>query len=245
MRHKGDNSGISSVAELDHHIRLIGRLDMAIEENSNAMDIEIQATKQRYLEHKGKLQVERNALLTKCQLFVAANREALLGSKKSLNLNFGKVGFRKLGDKIGLPKPNTEEMEELVATVERLQELEPDRFGKIEVSEAKWIAKAQINGLADEDLGMMGLKRSKGKDEFFVDPDRSRTIDAELDLGQEPPLDSPDSPPPLTPPARGGESERSTTARELELHPPARRGELERITPAGAGESTEVGEDAA
>jgi len=184
MRHKGDNSGISSVSELDQAIRLIGRLDMAIETNSAAMDVEIQSVKQRFLEHEGALQAERNGLLAKCQLFVEANRYQLLGKRKSLVLNFGKCGYRKLGDKIDLPNRNTTEMEGLVAEVERLAELEPDKFGKIEVSRSVWVAKAQITGLSDEDLGMMGLRRSKGADEFFVDPDRSRTIDADLEDGR-------------------------------------------------------------
>jgi len=184
MRHKGDNSGISTVSELDHHIRLISRLDMAIEENSNAMDVEIQAVKQRYLAHEAKLQVQRDILLAKCQLFMDGHREEILGAKKkSVKLNFGRTGFRKLKDSITLPHRYTPEMDALVKAIEKLQELEPDRFGKIEISGAKWVAKEQISGLPDEDLGMMGLKRTKGEDEFFVDPDRSRTIDADLDLG--------------------------------------------------------------
>jgi phage host-nuclease inhibitor protein Gam len=169
------------VVELDHYVRLIGRLDMALDDNRNAMDVEIQAVKQRFLAHEEELKAERAVLLAKCQLFVEMKRDELLKGRKSLKLNFGRIGFRKLGDKIDVPNRSTPEMEDLVLAIERAKEADPDRFGRVEITTAKWITKAQVTPLADPDLAVIGLTRVKGEDEFFAEPDRSKVLDVEIE----------------------------------------------------------------
>jgi phage host-nuclease inhibitor protein Gam len=203
-RHKGDQSGISSVAELDHHIRLIGRLDIAIDDNHNNLDVQIQQVKKEFLAREEMLRAQRTVLLSSVQAYVHENKDKVLQGKKSRQLNFGKVGWRKLPDRIELPDKGSNAMQALIEHIETQQDLNPETFGAVQIRTERWVERGQVKALADEDLGLIGLTRVKGPDEIFVQPDRVKV--AEMDgggLSADDTDDADGSPLTLPSPARG------------------------------------------
>jgi phage host-nuclease inhibitor protein Gam len=171
-------SGIESMEDLDGVIRLIGRIDLALDADENELNVKLQALKKEYLERSKRLRDEREVLLVRVQAYVREHRDEVLAGKKSAKLNFGKVGWRKTKDTIPLPRKGTDEMTELVASLERVREQE-DRFRRIRIHRTEWIRRGDLARLSDEDLAALGLERRKGGDLFFVEPDRERLKELE------------------------------------------------------------------
>jgi len=100
LRHRGEQGGITCIEDLEAHLRLIGRLDLAIEANETEYNIEKQRLKDRYAKRKAELADERQPLLAAVETYVTAHRDELLGKKKAVKLDFGQVGWRKAKDEI-------------------------------------------------------------------------------------------------------------------------------------------------
>lgn len=179
MRHKGDNVGISSLDELEDAILEIGALDRDMRANSDQMNARLDEIKAEHKTKHDELGEERYGLLLRVQAYVEPRREALLGRKKTRRVNFGKFGWRKLPDRIDVPKRKSEQMDELVGMLASLRAAEPDVFGDISIYTDQWVTAADLKKLSDEDLGRIGLTRKKGPDEFFVEPDEEKLEAAE------------------------------------------------------------------
>lgn len=174
LRHKGEQGGIHSTADLDHVVKLIGLCDVRLQQVNTNLKIEIDKLKTEALKQAQEAETERKMLLALAQTYVEAHREELLKKAKSLKLNFGRVGYRKLKDKFELPKKGSPEMEELVNAIQAASNAEPEVFGNIPIITERYVLKNGLAALGDMDLNAIGLERASGDDEFFVEPDKAK-----------------------------------------------------------------------
>jgi len=181
-RHKGDQSAIRSVEELDDLIRQIGVIDLAIEAVDADFNVALQELKNKAIDDKRELAAGRNELLVRVQAYTEAHRAELLKDKKTMRLNFGQVGWRKLPDKIlGMPGKGSEEMEGLVIAIEAATPFDSFAFGEITIHTERYVMKSDLNKLDVPALEAIGLKRMVGDDEFFVQPDKEKLREYEDD----------------------------------------------------------------
>jgi phage host-nuclease inhibitor protein Gam len=174
VRHRGEQGGILSVEDLDEAIKLVGLCDIEKERINHDLDVQVKALKAEALEKAAEVADRRQAWLAMIETFMEARRDEVLGDKKSVTLNYGKVGYRKTTDKIELPKKGSPEMEELVDAVEILQEKDAPGFHDIAIHRQRWVAKGDIKGLDTKDLERLGIEFTVGGDSFFCQPDRQK-----------------------------------------------------------------------
>lgn len=172
IRHRGEMGGIEGVKDLDQTIKLIGLYDIRVQQINDEMQVAINRIKDEALVKRQEIEADRATLLALAETFVKSNRDVLLEGKKTRTLDFGKVGFRKSNAKLDLPKKGTDQMEELVALIEKLARERPEPFAAIPVIVQKSVTKGGLSALDDDDLGALGLERGEGDDVFFVQPNR-------------------------------------------------------------------------
>lgn len=173
VRHKGEMGGIQSEEGLDDVIKQIGLADLAIDQVNNELHLAVVELEEQATKRVAEIQAARAELLAVAETFVGVKRDELLGKLKSKQLNFGKFGFRKLPNKLQLPKRNTDEMAGLIAAIEEIKEVDPE-YPDVEIKLEKYVLKAAVNGLSPAELQVIGLRRTIGRDEFFVEPDRAK-----------------------------------------------------------------------
>lgn len=178
-RHRGGFGAIQADSQLDEAIRLIGECDIRIDEINGAMQMEINEVKAAAKDAVDRIGMERSRLLALAETYVVANKERLLGKRKAVKRDFGKLGWRKLPAAISLPKKGTAEMDGLVRLVRDMSRTVGKAFSRIRIRVDQWLTKADLNALSDSELAYLGLKRSEGQNLFFVDPDRDRITETQ------------------------------------------------------------------
>ena len=180
IRHRGDMGAITSLEDLDKAIRVVGLCDIALEQVEKDLDMAVQQAKDQAQRRSVEHMVERENMLALIQTYIEANRATVLKGRKSVKLNFGQVGFRS-SPKLPLPKRGSDEMSALVDRLEMLKTAEPARFGNGSVITEKYVLKGGVDGLGDDALAELGLKRTRD-DLFFVQPQREKIVDTEAGL---------------------------------------------------------------
>jgi phage host-nuclease inhibitor protein Gam len=176
IRHKGDLGAITKIEEVQEAVRLIGRLDRQIKSNELTMTKEIEEIKSKHEIAKGRLDAERASLLALVQTYAVAHRDELLGKNKTVKLTHGKLGWRKISEKIEpFPKKGSDEMDDLVTRIERLQE--GGGMAEVPVHTTKYVMKTAFKGLAASVLKLLGLERTNSFDEFFVEAHKEKLPD--------------------------------------------------------------------
>ncbi len=186
-RHKGDQSAIRNQEELDDYIRKIGLVDLQIEAIEADYNVALQQLKNRFLAEQQQVAADRNELLVRVQAYITMHREELLKKDaKTIRLNFGKAGWRKLKDKIlGVPKPGTPEMEDLCRRIEIARAMKPADMGRrITVRLMHYVLKHDLTPLTGDELRTIKLTREAGPDEFFVEADREKLRETESMQGE-------------------------------------------------------------
>jgi len=174
LRHKGEQGGIHSTADLDRVVKLIGLCDVRLQQVNTNLKLEIDKLKTEALAQAQEAEKERKMLLALAQTYVEANRDELLKTAKSLKLNFGRVGYRKLKDKFDHPKKATPEMEALVKQIEELSKEHPEDFEALPIIVERHVQKTAMAALSDKAFELLGLEWRQGDDEFFVEPDKAK-----------------------------------------------------------------------
>jgi hypothetical protein len=176
VRHK-DFGGIETRDELDHAVMLVGVFDLQIDRINHDMELAIKAAKTEAMEKAGGIQSKRAEWLAKIYAYLVGHKgDIVVGNTKSAKLNFGKVGFRKATDKIGLPKKGTEEMEELVRRIASFAAGEADPWGKIITHTDNYVLKSDLKELESEHLTALMLSFTEGEDAPFVEPNREKIV---------------------------------------------------------------------
>lgn len=175
MRRHKDTAGISvtNIEELDNAIRLIGQCDWEIDTENIHMNQQIANIKKQSTDRMEQIKTTRAALIAVCQTYVTAQREAVLQGRKTAQLTFGKLGFRRLPAKISIPPKNTDAMEELCDLLEALKAHEPSaaRYGHVSIHTRRHLDMEDLKQLSDEALAGLELERKPAEDVFFVQPD--------------------------------------------------------------------------
>lgn len=174
MRRHKDEAGISvtTLDELDNAIRLIGKCDMEIDRESIHMTEEIHRIKREATERMEQVKATRSALIAVCQTYVTAQRDVVLQGKKTAQLLFGKLGFRRLPAKIPIPAKNTEAMEGLCDLLEALKaQGNRSEFGHVSIHHRRYVDMEDLKQLSDSALEELELERKPAEDQFFVAPD--------------------------------------------------------------------------
>jgi phage host-nuclease inhibitor protein Gam len=178
VRHKQAAQRIATIEELDRAIRVVGLCDMRLEQIDQQMDIEIRRIKTEAQAAASEIKVDREALVSAAHQFVAENREQVIGRRQSRTLNYGKVGFRKSPDRIDMPRRSTVEMDELCERVEELGKIHTE-FQIILPRIEKYLLKADVSALHDNELEMIGLERLPGRETFFADANRAKLVEVD------------------------------------------------------------------
>ena len=174
MRRHKDDAGISvkNIEDLDNAIRLIGQCDWEIDTENIHMNKEIARIKKQATERMDQVKATRSTLIAICQTYVTAQRDVVLQGKKTAQLTFGKLGFRRLPAKITIPPKNTDGMENLCDLLEALKELgNRAEFGHVSIHHRRYVDMEDLKQLSDEALAELELQRKPAEDQFFVQPD--------------------------------------------------------------------------
>ena len=174
MRRHKDDAGISvtNIEELDNAIRLIGQCDLEIDSENTHMNQQISDIKKKSTDRMEQIKATRATLIAICQTYVTAQREAILQGKKTAQLTFGKLGFRRLPAKITIPAKNTDRMENLCDLLEALKD-QSNRaeFGHVSIHHRRYVDMEDLKQLSDSALEELELERKPAEDQFFVQPD--------------------------------------------------------------------------
>ena len=174
MRRHKDEAGISvtNLDELDNAIRLIGKCDMEIDREALHMTEEINRIKQAATKRLEQIKATRAALIAVCQTYVTAQRDAVLQGKKTAQLTFGKLGFRRIPAKIAIPAKNTDAMEGLCDLLEALKvQANRTEYAHVSIHVRRHVDMEDLKQLSDDALGELELERKPAEDQFFVAPD--------------------------------------------------------------------------
>lgn len=174
MRRHKDDAGISvkNIEDLDNAIRLIGQCDWEIDTENIHMNKEIARIKKQATERMDQVRATRSTLIAICQTYVTAQRDVVLQGKKTAQLTFGKLGFRRLPAKITIPAKNSDQMEQLCDLLDALKASDPsDKYGHVSVHTRRHLDMEDLKQLSDEALAELELKRKPAEDQFFVQPD--------------------------------------------------------------------------
>lgn len=163
---------MTSIDELDNAIRLIGQCDWEIDTEQIHMNKEIARIKKQATERMDQVKTTRSALIAVCQTYVTAQKDHVLQGKKTAQLTFGKLGFRRLPAKIAIPSKNSEQMEQLCNRLEALKASDPsDKYGHVSIHTRRHLDMEDLKQLNDETLAELELERKPAEDQFFVAPD--------------------------------------------------------------------------
>lgn len=174
MRRHKDDAGISvtNIEDLDNAIRLIGQCDWEIDTENIHMNKEIARIKKQATERMDQVKATRSTLIAICQTYVTAQRDVVLQGKKTAQLTFGKLGFRRLPAKIAIPAKNSDQMEQLCDLLDALKASDPsDKYGHVSVHTRRHLDMEDLKQLSDEALAELELQRKPAEDQFFVQPD--------------------------------------------------------------------------
>ena len=174
MRRHKDDAGysVTNIAELDNTVRLIGKCDMEIEREQIFMNEELQRIKNESTTRIEQVKAHRATLIALCQTFVTAQREALLQGRKTAQLTFGKLGFRRIPAKIGIPPKNTDAMEDLCDRIITAKATDgAGRYEHVAIHVRRYVDMEDLKQLTDAALAQIELERSPAEDQFFVQPD--------------------------------------------------------------------------
>lgn len=174
MRRHKDDAGISvtNIEDLDNAIRLIGQCDWEIDTENIHMNKEIARIKKQATERMDQVKATRATLIAICQTYVTAQRDVVLQGKKTAQLTFGKLGFRRLPAKIAIPAKNSDQMEQLCDLLDALKASDPsDKYGHVSVHTRRHLDMEDLKQLSDEALAELELQRKPAEDQFFVQPD--------------------------------------------------------------------------
>ena len=174
MRRHKDDAGISvkNIEDLDNAIRLIGQCDWEIDTENIHMNKEIARIKKQATERMDQVKATRSTLIAICQTYVTARRDVVLQGKKTAQLTFGKLGFRRLPAKITVPAKNSDQMEQLCDLLDALKASDPsDKYGHVSVHTRRHLDMEDLKQLSDEALAELELQRKPAEDQFFVQPD--------------------------------------------------------------------------
>lgn len=174
MRRHKDHAGISvtNIDELDNAVRLIGQCDWEIDTEQIHMNREIARIKKEATERMEQVKATRAALIAVCQTYVTAQKEMVLQGKKTAQLTFGKLGFRRIPAKITIPAKNTDQMETLCDLLEALKtQGNRDEFGHVSIRHRRYVDMEDLKQLSDAALVELELERKQAEDQFFVQPD--------------------------------------------------------------------------
>lgn len=174
MRRHKDQTGISvtNIEELDNAIRLIGQCDWEIDTENIHMNQQIANIKKQSTDRMEQIKNTRAALIAVCQTYVTAQREAVLQGKKTAQLTFGKLGFRRLPAKISIPPKNTDGMENLCDLLEALKaQGNRAEFSHVSIHHRRHVDMEDLKQLSATALEELELERKPAEDQFFVQPD--------------------------------------------------------------------------
>lgn len=174
MRRHKDTAGISvtNIDERDNAIRLIGQCDWEIDTEQIHMNREIARLKKEATDRMEQIKATRAALIAVCQTYVTAQRDAVLQGKKTAQLTFGKLGFRRIPAKIAIPAKNTDAMEGLCDLLEALKaQANRTEYAHVSIHLRRHVDMEDLKQLSDDALGELELERKPAEDQFFVAPD--------------------------------------------------------------------------
>ena len=87
---------VGGLDDIDNILREIGELEIEIENKNNAVDLEIKAMKEKTLEGMKPMMERIKVLADSIFAYTELNKTTIFDSdKKSYELNFGKIGYRK------------------------------------------------------------------------------------------------------------------------------------------------------
>ena len=174
MRRHKDTAGISvtNIDDLDNAVRLIGQCDWEIDSEQIHMNREIARLKKEATDRMEQIKATRAALIAVCQTYVTAQRDAVLQGKKTAQLTFGKLGFRRIPAKIAIPAKNTDAMEGLCDLLEALKaQANRTEYAHVSIHQRRHVDMEDLKQLSDDALGELELERKPAEDQFFVAPD--------------------------------------------------------------------------
>lgn len=174
MRRHKDTAGISvtNIDDLDNAVRLIGQCDWEIDSEQIHMNREISRIKKEASDRMEQIKSTRAALIAVCQTYVTAQRDAVLQGRKTAQLTFGKLGFRRIPAKISIPAKNSDQMEQLCDLLEALKASDPsDKYGHVSIHVRRHLDMEDLKQLSDDALAELELERKPAEDQFFVQPD--------------------------------------------------------------------------
>jgi hypothetical protein len=174
---------IQTLADLDNTIKVIGLLDLNIAQIESDLSVAVTVLRDKAKEQVAQVHAERSILETLCQQYVASHRNEVLQGKRSAQLNFGKVGYRRTSEKI--PIPPKDKQEELCDVIEYYTYPEhSDRetaavFKMITIHYQRSVRQTDLKPLADDQLKLIGLTREPAGEQFFLQADMEKLVEVQ------------------------------------------------------------------
>ena len=184
VRHKSESMAIQTLADLDNTIKLIGLLDLNVEQIESDLDVAIKTLRDAALAEAAPIHTERDILFAMCQQFVASHRDELLRGKQTKTLNYGLTGYRRTSAKIKTPSRGTPDMEELCDAIIFLAESKEDKetaalFKTVTIHFQRFVAQSDLKPLPDDLLKMIGLVRNPPGEVFFLTADKEKLVEVQ------------------------------------------------------------------
>ena len=163
-RHKPDPLIVANLEEATAAVGEIAALDRNIQAVEADMQAEIDVAKARARARAEGLQARRKELADAVGVFAKLNKDTLFRDVRTLDLGYGKIGFRLSNPSIVLDRGVTEAM-----SLAKLHEL--GLTDGIRVREE--LARDVLLGWPDERLALAGVKRRQ-RDTFFIETAREK-----------------------------------------------------------------------
>lgn len=158
-RHKPDPLIVAGLEEATAAVGEIAALDRKVQAIEADMQAEIDAAKARARARAEGLRMRRKELADAVGVFAKLNKGTLFRESRTLDLGYGKIGFRLSTPSIVLERGVTEAM-----SLAKLHEL-----GLTDGIRAREeLARDVLLGWPDERLALVGVKRQQ-RDAFFID----------------------------------------------------------------------------
>ena len=163
-RHKPDPLIVANMEEATAAVGEIAALDRSVQAVEADMQAEIDVAKARARARAEGLQARRKELADAVGVFARLNKDTLFRNVRTLDLGYGKIGFRLSNPSIVQDRGVTEAM-----SLTKLHEL--GLTDGIRVREE--LARDVLLGWPDERLALAGVKRRQ-RDTFFIETAREK-----------------------------------------------------------------------
>lgn len=163
-RHKPDPLIIASLGEATAAVGEIAALDREIAAIEADLEAEIQMARERAEQRASMPRIRRKSLNDAVCVFATLNKAELFNNARTLDLVYGKIGFRLTPPTISQERGVTKE-----TTIAKCREL--GLLDGIRVKEK--LNKEALLGWPDERLALVGVVRRQ-RDEFFLDTAREK-----------------------------------------------------------------------